>query len=493
MTPSVTNNQSSESFYFDWFESRQDFFTKGEQAIANTNSGMANARWQNRTPRTDFEGSDDIDLLSSGNFGDYIDRNALEESFRAFDEVFAKIDMGGAFEKHRLKTTSDPRGMFDFGLASKGLYRVPEYYSAELAKDHPFLFLPLPSGVVRPELVDKDKLNQYWYTHSSGKKYLLERRQEGTTEIMAIASGAVLREDSEGMIYCEPAKYGEVALKFASSIKKSYIMFERKRGKARMVDLYVDVAVTSEYTYEGMLEKTLPMLLAARFFEMAGIRTRINAVQLLRLRTDYGGYSLYAFPVKNFGEDLDFNYLGINLSDPRSFRWNYGRYQNYMDFQNNNLDYYWGNQTTVNDTLTQLELGNRYKNWYFDKMQKGELPQIPLDRNLMIFGGVGSPTNDLSSQASRDAVRTEFYRIIDTVDYQFNDAVKASQRIYKRMVEDENKSVDQFKRYAQKTLSEAYSYPSRGQYATEPERRDEMDLEYEQKIEGLNNYLLGLQ
>ena len=38
------------------------------------------------------------------------------------------MDLGGDFDSARMKFTSLPKGVFNFGIASKGLYRKVEYY-----------------------------------------------------------------------------------------------------------------------------------------------------------------------------------------------------------------------------------------------------------------------------------------------------------------------------------------------------------------------------
>ena len=69
-----------------------------------------------------------------------------------------KLNLGGETEKSKLVTTAKPIGVFDFSLASTGLYRVTEYYSDKLAKEYPdkFKIYELPSGVVPPNLVKQD-------------------------------------------------------------------------------------------------------------------------------------------------------------------------------------------------------------------------------------------------------------------------------------------------------------------------------------------------
>jgi hypothetical protein len=74
--------------------------------------------------------------------------NALEDyrrdSWSNISQLFfsmgMKFNLGGNEEKSRLETTSRPIGVFDFGLASKGLYRVQEYFSKKLQDERPKRF-----------------------------------------------------------------------------------------------------------------------------------------------------------------------------------------------------------------------------------------------------------------------------------------------------------------------------------------------------------------
>ena len=54
-----------------------------------------------------------------------------------FENAPFKLNLGGQTEKSRLVTTDKPTGIFDFSLASRGLYKVPEYYSEQLAIKYP--------------------------------------------------------------------------------------------------------------------------------------------------------------------------------------------------------------------------------------------------------------------------------------------------------------------------------------------------------------------
>ena len=46
-----------------------------------------------------------------------------------FENSPIKMNLGGETEKSKLIATDKPMGVFDFSLASMGMYKVPEYYS----------------------------------------------------------------------------------------------------------------------------------------------------------------------------------------------------------------------------------------------------------------------------------------------------------------------------------------------------------------------------
>jgi hypothetical protein len=230
-----------------------------------------------------------------------------------------KFNLGGEQDKSRLETTSRPIGVFDFSLASKGLYRVQEYYSQELAVDHPDLFanFELPSGVVPPNLVDNitiGGIKNFVYVHE-GKTYVLDKRQKGTT---AINDGA---------------KDGK--LKFATTTKDVYLKFKRMGGKVKYAEIYSLFYFTSLDGQDEYAIRHLPALMTAQYFESIGIKTRVymtrfcNPEQSVRLKkfdrltnavlpmyTELMNAESYASAddeiifapiiVKDFGQELDY-------------------------------------------------------------------------------------------------------------------------------------------------------------------------------------------
>jgi|688.fasta_scaffold00412_38 hypothetical protein len=200
-------------------------------------------------------------------FGKDLYKDRIKDYSKVYDaeiapilfEMGMKFNLGGEQDKSRLETTSRPIGVFDFSLASKGLYRVQEYYSQELAIDHPNLFdtFELPSGIVPPNLVDNITIGgvkNFVYNHN-GKMYVLDKRQKGTTAI----------NDGEK----------DAKLKFATSTKDVYLKFKRVGGKVKYAEIYSLFYYTSLDGNDEFAIRHLPALMTAEYFESMGIKTRV--------------------------------------------------------------------------------------------------------------------------------------------------------------------------------------------------------------------------
>lgn len=444
MTPTITNKRDWYKYFFRNYETRKEFIEKGKAAADSLNRKY------------------DGDEINS-----FKNQRLLKDAISFFEEMMTKINMGGAFEKSRLRITDDPRGVFSFSLASKGLYRPQEYYSAELAVDSPEEFPNEVSGVVPFTHVKEVKdLKQFWYTSlNTGKKYLLTKQQEGTR---AVALGL------------------QKNLKFRTTTKKSFVMFEKKGGKAKLVDLYIPFSASASLNQTAMLVRIMPMILVAKYLESVQIRTKVSMARMYSGDIP-GSYITVAYPIKDYGDDTDYDYIAANCADERWFRgdlWVYVGAILAKEERNRNFEGYGTPTVSYNEVL---EVFNRYKNWYFEDMKLGNQQEIRVDRNLMLAGGLQEPSN--SFRSNTDAIKVEFFRVLDIVDFQFNQPEKAAERIFKRMVEDEKKTVYEFKSYVQKTLADAYSYPTKGQYATEPERREILEEDFDKALDGLNKYL----
>ena len=100
------------------------------------------------------------------NYTDYINTPSAkftkvkEISKTLVENIKTLINLGGLYKNDRIIISEDSRGVFDFGLASLGLYRPIEFYSNKLQEDikkgiieNPFKFEGLEAGVVNPDKV----------------------------------------------------------------------------------------------------------------------------------------------------------------------------------------------------------------------------------------------------------------------------------------------------------------------------------------------------
>ena len=307
------------------FKDRADFIKQGEDAYAKiVSTYAANYADQNIMHKTVGGGSTVPawnSLAKLKNTTVYEKPDDLSNYLNKFENVMASIDMGGAFKKSKLKITDDKRGIFDFGLASKGLQRSREYYSLELANESPSEFPNnafsglVPEGLVRAVSIGQSK--QFWYDSPITKKnYLLELRQQGTTDILNKNPNTILKT-TNGIIHPETHEQG---LKYVTTNKKSYVMFEKKGGKAKMVELYIPLHAAIS------LSHVMPLLLVAKFLKMYGIMTRISTIRLYsELNRDMGAsknlFVAGAYSIKDYGEEFDFNAMALNGVDSR---WWYG-------------------------------------------------------------------------------------------------------------------------------------------------------------------------
>jgi hypothetical protein len=178
-----------------------------------------------------------------------------------------KFNLGGEQEKQKLITTDKPLGIFDFSLASKGLYRVPEYYSIELERNDPnkFINLGLHAGVIPPNLVQSRNINgvKIFYFQDYEKEYHVTQRQKGTT----------------GIEQGDPNS----KLKFATKNKKVYLKFRRQGGKVKYCEIYTLYYYTSMGSDWQYNMRHLPVILLAEYFESIGIKTRLYPTRFVEL------------------------------------------------------------------------------------------------------------------------------------------------------------------------------------------------------------------
>ena len=210
---------------------------------------------------------------------DQYDRDITQYKRNFYDSTFKKVlfdfglkfQLGGSKDKSRIVTTDKPQGIFDFSLASKGLYRVPEYYSEKLAKEKPDRFVEYDtlSGIVPPNFVQQRNIlgiRQFYFIDEDSKEYVCQQYQKGTVAIKDNVKGA--------------------KLKFATNTKKVYLKFKRQGGKVNYVEIYSLFYYTSVTAAEGFALRHLPAIMVCQYFESLGIKCRFYPTRFVVLGSD---------------------------------------------------------------------------------------------------------------------------------------------------------------------------------------------------------------
>jgi hypothetical protein len=208
-----------------------------------------------------------IEDYSGSNGQKLYDREIKTYTEDFYDGVFKKVlfdfglkfQLGGSKDKSRIITTDKPQGIFDFSLAAKGLYRVPEYYSEKLATEKPDRFEEYGtlSGVIPPNFVQQRivlGIRQFYFVDEDGREYVCQQYQKGTVAIKENVQGAKLQ--------------------FATNTKKVYLKFKRQGGKVNYVEIYSLFYYTSVSGDEGFALRHLPAILVCQYFENIGIKCR---------------------------------------------------------------------------------------------------------------------------------------------------------------------------------------------------------------------------
>lgn len=216
---------------------REGVFQSGDEGRARTDTDRddVGANWWGYKPNDsksfDEQMSMDNVLVS------FLNQGLLTRADELYDQILSTIDLGGDLKQQRIIFTSQPIGIFSFAQASKGLIRSVEYYC------------PSEDRIIAPDSVFKGELNgkeYYFFEGVNDEEILVERRQEGTTDILRTCpfatgqlnydSGMVLPYDKEGKIINFYDKY---KLRYTSTTKKVYQIREKKVVDMHLMLIYI--------------------------------------------------------------------------------------------------------------------------------------------------------------------------------------------------------------------------------------------------------------
>lgn len=326
--------------------------------------------------------------------GQYFFPPLLDSTDLFLNEVEAELDLGGDLKKSKIEYSSIPKGMFDFSKASKGLIRPVEYYLSELDK-------LISADDVYNEIINGKKT---FFTKIKDEVYVLEPRQEGTTEMIKAFPEKLQTTLLPNLGIYVPqtitgekvVKYGDKRLRFTSTEKKVYAY--RKRlggGLAPFVDLYINISGSWRTTSEGRFLKALPSILIARVLQNAGVRTRIWSGEFSS-KSDLQSVSIVPTLLKEYGDPLDLNKLGVIVSDSRYFR---GLNSNALGGYLRSIQDYWHNLDNRVNQMNSFNWGSSYplnedaclsvmpyiRNSFFEYEKRGLVKPTQAMKDLMIY------------------------------------------------------------------------------------------------------------
>lgn len=255
----------------------------------------------------------------------YEETPTSKTSFKIMESLLTNVqemvNLGGLLEKDKIKITADKNGIFDFSLASQGLYRPSEYYSQEFLDyllvnkmTNPFIMAGLIDGVVPSDKVFKNKQNNEFEFNFLGNVFKCQQRQKGATNVLNNFSKECFLKETEKIFTTFDINNknkifngkGKIRLKYASTNKKSYLIYSKKPESSKYVDFYLPQWFLQE-NVGHILTCMFPLLLTSAALEKFGIQSRISSMRVGG-QDGNSNYDLWTtaivVPVKEYDESV---------------------------------------------------------------------------------------------------------------------------------------------------------------------------------------------
>jgi hypothetical protein len=525
---SITKNTSSyakmstNGFVFEQFKSLEDAFDKKTTIL-------------NKSNKTGYERSaldkvSDSEYADYKTFTDYLDKTKPEfKKIKEVSKVFIEniktlINLGGLFSNDRIIVTEDARGVFDFGLASLGLYRPIEFYSKNLYDDivsdnveNPNGTLDLEIGVVNPEMVNKKvagSITSFVFTYL-GKNYDCERRQKGATKVFNnFSNDCFLKANNDGILITyylsnKDKVYngnGSIKLKYASSNKKSYLIYNKKDDSVKNVDIFMPVNFLS-VTDSTRAIALLPAYLISASLEEFGIQSRISA---LRLGSDSGTQITVSIPVKDYSESTQqaFNRTFALLSQSTSAEKFFAFLKVISENEGIQAPATGDTQSAFDEVLYteqpyMNDMMQRYKNWAEENKDKSFFNSKVINPNFQFALNQSQLplAKDLDYPIILDQLHNiffQFYYYMDFLAIEMLGMREFIKSVYKRFTEDvtfrkiyelpstKKEIMDLIRAYVITMLVQKYNVVAGGKYFDTPEQVRKKETTFKDKIISLN-------
>jgi hypothetical protein len=516
---------SANGFVFEQFKSLEDAFDKKNKIEQKANKSKYEIKALENVNKTQYK-----DYKS---FTDYLDeprpkfQKIKDISKVLVENVKTLINLGGLFSNDRIIVTEDARGVFDFGLASLGLYRPVEFYSKSLYYDiitgnveNPNANLDFEIGIVNPDKVNKKvtgSITTFVFNYL-GKNYECERRQKGTTKVFnTFSNECFLNSNSDGLIVTyylnDKSKVyngsGNTRLKYASSNKKSYLIYNKKDDSVKNVDIFMPVNFIGVTDAERGIA-LFPAYLVSASLEEFGIQCRISA---LRLGSDESTQITISIPVKDYNESSKesfnkvYGLLGLaeSANDFFGFHKIISENEGIQAPPTNDLDTSFSN-IEYDKQAYMDEIMQRYKNWAEVNKDKPFFNSKVINPNFQF--AIASTSIGIGSNLDYDVILDNLHRIFFQFYYYMDflaiemismrDFVKS---VYKRITEDETfrklyavpsvkkEIMDIIRAYVITILVQKYKVVTGGSYSDSPEQIRKKEETFKQKIISLNEEL----
>jgi hypothetical protein len=531
LSSSNYDKMSSKGFVFNQFASLESAFEKKNEIKAN----------QSKT-RYESSALDYVDGSEFDNYDTFMNYlNRPKPAFEKIKEVSASfvenvktlINLGGLYKSDRIIVTEDQRGVFDFGLASLGLYRPIEFYSEKLDKEikkgtikNPFESLKLPSGVVNSDDVKKEvigNLKIFFYT-LNGKKYECERRQRNATKVFnTFPEECFLKPNTDGLMvtyYLDNKEKvfngrGDFKLKYASSNKKSYLIYNKKDDSVKNVDIFMPVNFLTSTVKDGARAIVLlPAFLISATLEEFGIQSRISA---LRIGSDENTNITVSIPVKDYTEsaqecfDRTFALLAQSSSADSFFAFHKIIAENEgiqaKATRNTNASF---SDVSYYEQPYMNEIMQRYKNWSEENIGKDFINTKVINPNFQFaLSSVGSSSleADLDYQdilGELHKIFFLFYYYMDFLAIEMLDMREFVKSVYSRITDDvtfrkiyslpsdKTDIKNMMRTYIVNMLVQKYKLVANGAYADTIEQKSKKENTFKEKLTSLNEELNNL-
>lgn len=515
-------------FVFNQYSSLKDVFDYIQELRIKRDSGLLQQyeisalEYVNSYKYTDYETF--LEFVETEN-NDKKQAKLLTESILNNIDTF--INLGGLYKNDRLIVTQDERGVFDFSLASLGLYRPVEFFSMDLENDikNKFISNPFPNnpfGLIKEDEVKKIG-NDLIYIFNK-KKYICQKRQKGATKVFnKFFDLCELKANQDNILI--PYFIGtdkvfngknDVRLKYASSNKKSYLIFDKKDDNVKYVDIFMPLNLIVGVSDSGRVLSFISAFLIATSLENFGIKVRISA---LRIGSDSNTNITVSVPVKDYNESSKesfnksfalltssnivtelFAFLKIISSNegvqapPTRDR--------FSSF--NQIAYY--DRSYMNDMM------QRYKNWSFENKEKPFINTKVKNPNFQFslnsednrqYKGKKISKKDLLSDIHN--IFYKYYYYMDFLALEMIPMREFVKSIYNRFITqeqfkslftipDNNDDLKQLLRdYIIAMLVEKYQSVNGGEYADTQEQKEDKNKKFQSKVDSLDDALNSIK